>query len=291
MEKSVVNKNDVMKALQDLELPSGCTLTLHSSIKSIGYVDGGARTVADALIEAVGPEGTLAIPTFTFCRPPQAPVTVDPATDPCDVGAINKALWQTPGALRSIAATHSFALLGKHKEEMYNIPPEVCPLGDQSVFGKLMELDAYILLLGVAYTHCTAGHFAEYLCQVPHRAVYPQKVLIRAADGSLKEVIMNIYAPREDIVYPPRDFNRAGSLLEKADKVKITTLGNAYLRLFKIRDFVNLVVEHYRNGDNLLTHLPNEPDTILQHGVMVKEEYTDLSGNFHRSVRSVVKTN
>lgn len=288
---SNVTYADTEQVFNRLGIVPGDTVIIHSSIKAVGWVEGGAQTIASALLHAVGPEGTVVAPTFTFARAKKEDiVTVDPACDPCDVGAINRALWQTPGARRSIALTHSFAVLGKHQSEICDIPAEVCPLGDHGPFAELMKLDAKVLLLGVAYTHCTAGHFAEYLCHVPYRTEYQQTVRIRQADGSLRETVLNLYGPRPGIPYPPRDFNRAGSLLEKEGVVSIATLGNAYVRLFRIRDFVNLVQTRWAQNDNVLTWGAGQTEnTRLKDGVMKEIWFTDIAGCRNHTVRSLVR--
>jgi len=288
---SSVTYIDAETALTRLGIVPGDTLVLHSSIKAIGWLDGGAQTIASALCHAVGQNGTIVVPTFTFARTGHDVIPiVDPVHDPCDVGVINAFLSQMPGARRSTALTHSFAVLGKHQAEICDISPETCPLGDHGPFAELMKLDAKILLLGVAYTHCTAGHFSEFLCRVPYRAEVQQAVRIRQADGTLRETILNLYGPRPGIPYPPRDFNRAGALLEKNGRVSIGTLGNAYLRLFRIRDFVNLILSHWQKHDNLLTWGAGQTEnTRLKDGIMVEDWYTDVAGNRNHTVRSLVQ--
>ncbi len=285
-----VTYTDAEEVFNRLGIAPGDTVIIHSSIKAVGWVEGGPQTIASALLHAVGPEGTVVAPTFTFARAKKEDiVTVDPSCDPCDVGAINAALLKTPGARRSTALTHSFAVLGKHQAEICDIPVEVCPLGDHGPFAELMKLDAKVLLLGVAYTHCTAGHFAEYLCHVPYRREYQQTVQVKQPDGSLRKTELSLYGPRTDIPYPPRDFNRAGSLLEKQGLVSIATLGNAYVRLFKIRDFVNLVQQRWSHNDNVLTWGDGQTEnTKLKDGIMEEIWFTDIAGNRNHTVRSLV---
>ena len=67
-------------------------------------------------------------------------------------------------------------------------------------------------------------------------------------------------------------------------KVAITTLGNAYLRLFRLRAWVDLILEHYRDGDNLLTYRPGQTTgTLLRDGFTIEENIPT------HTVRSVVR--
>lgn len=287
---TTVRFEDAVSAFRKVGVASGNTLLFHSSIKSIGWIEGGAEAIADALLSAVGPAGTLVAPAFTFSRPPEPVPLIDPAHDACDTGAINAAVLRKPEARRSVALVHSFAAIGRHQAEICAIPPEFCPLGAEGPFGKLMELDAKILLLGVAYTHCTAGHFAEYLCQVPYRETSVQRACILHPDGTRREADLELYGPRRGVPYPPRDFNRAGSILEARGLVSIGTLGNAYLRLFRLRDFVALVQEKWREGDNVLSWGAGQTaNTVLRDGQTVEVWFQDAQGNRNHTVRSVVE--
>lgn len=75
----MVTRNDLMRDLVSLGLPEGGTVMVHSSLRSIGTVEGGADTVVEALLQCLGPEGTLVVPTFTFASPGQPGFIFDPA--------------------------------------------------------------------------------------------------------------------------------------------------------------------------------------------------------------------
>jgi aminoglycoside 3-N-acetyltransferase len=290
MRKSSVDYADALAAFREVGITPGSTLIFHSSIKSIGWVDGGAQAIADALLDAVGrEEGTLVSPTFTLARPAEEIPVLDPAVDGCDTGAINAAVMRYPTARRTAAMSHSMAVVGRHQAEICDIPPEKCPIGSAGAFGKLMELDAWILLLGVAYTHCTAGHFAEYLCDVPFRTRVYAPAQIREGDGTLRRTTLELYGPKAGVEYPVRDFNRAGKMLEESGRVTVATLGNAVLRLFRMRDFVSLIQEYWAQGDYILSPVPGQTEkTVLRDGCLQEIHFKDALGNPAHTVRSVV---
>jgi hypothetical protein len=66
-------KASVASDLQHLGVRGGQLLMVHSSLNCIGYVLGGAQAVVRALIEVLGPSGTLTMPAFS-------PDVSDPAT-------------------------------------------------------------------------------------------------------------------------------------------------------------------------------------------------------------------
>ena len=63
-----LTRDDTAAALRELGLRSGDIVFLHSSLRSMGTVDGGSDAVVDAFLEVLGSKGTLAVPVFTFCH-------------------------------------------------------------------------------------------------------------------------------------------------------------------------------------------------------------------------------
>ena len=59
MEKSLVLKKDILSAFNELGIKNGQTIEVHTSLSSFGFVCGGAQIVIEALLEAVGEEGTI----------------------------------------------------------------------------------------------------------------------------------------------------------------------------------------------------------------------------------------
>ena len=65
MTEHFLSRDRLAAQLSDIGVERGGVLLVHASMRSLGPVDGGARTVADALRDALGPEGTLVVPAFT----------------------------------------------------------------------------------------------------------------------------------------------------------------------------------------------------------------------------------
>ena len=64
-----VSYDEILAGLKGAGVAPGDVLLVHSALTPIGYVEGGAATVARALLEAVGPDGTLVAPAFCFVNP------------------------------------------------------------------------------------------------------------------------------------------------------------------------------------------------------------------------------
>ena len=63
-----LTQDQIAEALQTLGLLAGATVFVHSSMSSMGYVQGGADAVVEAFLHVLGPAGTLVVPTFTFAH-------------------------------------------------------------------------------------------------------------------------------------------------------------------------------------------------------------------------------
>ena len=61
-----IELKDLIKDLKNFCIKEGEILLVHSSLKSMGFVLGGGKTIIQALLEVIGPEGTLVIPTFPY---------------------------------------------------------------------------------------------------------------------------------------------------------------------------------------------------------------------------------
>jgi aminoglycoside 3-N-acetyltransferase len=56
---------DIAADLARLGLGRGDAVFFHSSLKSLGWVEGGAEAVLEAFLDTVGPDGLVAVPTLT----------------------------------------------------------------------------------------------------------------------------------------------------------------------------------------------------------------------------------
>ncbi|MDQ0813584.1 aminoglycoside N3'-acetyltransferase [Streptomyces sp. B3I7] len=175
--------------LRALGLTAGDTVLVHSSLRALGPVEGGAETVVDALLDVLGPAGTLvvytqtpdnsdpsrwpgtrgyAVPEAQWERLRAALPAFDPDTTPAyGVGVLPETVRARPGALRSGHPQSSFAALGARARAITADHAPDCHLGERSPLARLEEAGARVLLLGVGWEVCTAFHLAEY--RVPGR--------------------------------------------------------------------------------------------------------------------------
>jgi len=116
-EKTHVSKEDIKSGLRQLGLKPGALVMVHSSLSSFGYVEGGAETVINALLETVGPEGTVMVPTYSINRRrldtgEEEFLPYDAEKTPVWTGTIPETFRKRTEAIRSANSTHSLAAIG-----------------------------------------------------------------------------------------------------------------------------------------------------------------------------------
>ena len=67
-EMRVILKEEIVQKLREVGLEKGDAVMVHTSLKRMGYVCGGAQTVIEALMEVVGEDGTIMMPTQSWKR-------------------------------------------------------------------------------------------------------------------------------------------------------------------------------------------------------------------------------
>jgi aminoglycoside 3-N-acetyltransferase len=172
----------------------GDILIVHSSMKSIGRVEGGPEAVVRALQAAVTEAGTILVPVFTA---PQPDGIFRQAETPSRTGLITETLRRMPGAVRSLHPTHSVAAWGRRAEEFVAGHDRTSGLGVGSPFHKAALAGADVLMIGCRVTSCSLVHVSEAIVRVPYLgkvlyAAYDRTLTVVAAGGSQSQV-------------PPRD--------------------------------------------------------------------------------------
>ena len=205
-------KQDLIQNLKDMGLAPTDAIMVHSSMKSIGPVEGGADTVVDAFMEYLK-DGLFMTPTHTWAQMGPNYPTFDPATEPACVGIIPNIFRQREGVVRSLHPTHSIAAYGPQAAEYIKGEENAtspCPPG--GCWDRLKDIGAKILLLGVTHTRNTYIHSVDEVMNIPDRLTdEPTLMHIVMPDGSLKDVQMY------------RHFNKAtgtGYFSEQFDKMK-----------------------------------------------------------------------
>lgn len=176
--------------LQALGLQSGDTVLVHSSFKALGRWSGTPDQVVDALLQVLGPSGTLLMPSFQKGSEfflVQAGVVFDVLESPSELGIISETFRRRPGVLRSWSPTHCTAGCGPRAADLL-AGHHLCPIsvGRGSPYHKLIQAGGKILLLGVGHGSNTTLHFIENsngaptICRIEYQpqVITPERVCL-----------------------------------------------------------------------------------------------------------------
>lgn len=167
-----VTRSRLAEDLRALGVTEGGVLMVHTRMSALGRVDGAEGTAVQALLDALGPGGTLmAYPSWrdhVYDGPPW-PAAFDPATAPADPanGRIPERVRTWPGARRSAHPEGSVAAIGARAEWLTALQPDDDAYGSQSPFARLVEARGDVLMLGAPLDTVTLLHHAEALARPP----------------------------------------------------------------------------------------------------------------------------
>jgi aminoglycoside 3-N-acetyltransferase len=237
--------------LRALGVVPGDVVLTHSSYKRLGFVVGGPQAVVQALLDAIGPDGTLVVPTHTpentdpagWQHPPvpekwwdairrDAP-GFDAARTPASrwMGRLAELVRTWPGAVRSEHPQVSFAALGARAADVAGGHRLDDALGERSPLGAENRLDGKVLLLGCGHDSNTSLHLAEWRQPAPPR--HETASAIRQSDGTGRWVTWT------DVAEDEGDFERIGAEFDATGAARTGAVGAATARLMPQRALVD----------------------------------------------------
>jgi aminoglycoside N3'-acetyltransferase len=235
----------VIDQLRALGVAEGGVLLVHTSFRAIRPIEGGPLGLIAALREALGPKGTLVMPSWTGSDEEPFDAATTPASS--DLGVVADTFWRFPGVVRS---EHCFALaaIGPEAQRIVSGPLPLPPHVPESPVGRVRDLDGKVLLIGVDHDADTMIHVAELLANVPYRV--PKHVTV-LKDGrpTRIEYLENDHCCQR--------FNLANEWLRARGLQSEGRVGHARARLARARDIVDVVVEQLRRDPLVFLHAPD----------------------------------
>lgn len=251
----ILTKEDLIEGFKNCGVSKGQAIFVHTSLKSLGFVVGGAEIVIRALLEIVGEEGTLMMPSQTWknldpstgvhWEEPEEwwpiirenwPAYDKEITPAINMGEVAEMFRKWPGAKRSNHPARSIAAVGKHAEYITKDHDLSNIFGENSPVDKLYKLDGHVLLIGVGYDKNTSLHLAETRADFSSKKFTNESSAIMI-NGKREWVTYNTQAVDDE------DFVRLGEEYDRERNIKVNKVGNADVRFMRQRDLVDWTVK------------------------------------------------
>jgi aminoglycoside N3'-acetyltransferase len=238
-----IRTTDLTAQLLELGVTPGTVLLVHTSFSRVGPVEGGPPGLVDALRAALGPNGTLVMPSMS--DDDEHPF--DARKTPCaGMGVVADTFWRLPGVLRS-DSPHAFAAIGPEAARVTADHPLDMPHGLNSPVGRVYELDGQILMLGVGHDANTTIHLAEALAGVRYRR--PKSLtIIQAGEPTRYDY--------SEIDHCCDNFNLVDHWLDAERGQRRGRVGHGEARLAGSRQVVATVSARLRANETIFLHPP-----------------------------------
>ena len=249
---ALVTRAIIVDGLRRAGIAPGDTVLVHSALSELGFVVGAGLTVIEALLETVGPDGTIMMPTFSGdlsdpaeWKYPAVPTdwieTIRDQMPPFDkrltptrkMGVVPELFRNYPGVVRSDHPQSSFAAWGKKAAFLTENHAPDDRFGPASPLGKLVESSGKVLLLGAPAQTCSFFYLtAHHMDGVPRE----QKSSPVLVDGRKQ------WRTYHDLVYTNHWFNAVTNHLLDQGLVAQFTIGDASCLLFSAQGVLDPIV-------------------------------------------------
>lgn len=241
-ERPELSRAHVAEQLRTLGVRQGGVLLVHTSFRAVRPVEGGPLGLIAALRDALGPDGTLVLPSGT--GDDDEPFDPRTTTVRADLGILPELFWRQPGVLRG---NHfdGFAAIGPRAVEIVSAPLKLPPSAPGSPISLIHDLDGQVLLLGVGHDSSTMLHLAELLGGAPYRVPHHYTVIENGRKVRID------YGENDHCC---QGFAQMDAWLRAAGLQAEGPVGYAQARLARAQDLVRIAVEQLARDPLVFLH-------------------------------------
>jgi aminoglycoside 3-N-acetyltransferase len=233
-------KLDIINQLKNMGAPTDKPVIVHTSLRAIGEVEGGAQGLLNAFIEYFTKDGgLLCIPTHTWANfDNKKDIILDMLDNKTCIGVLPNVAVSDKRGVRTENPTHSLKVFGAREMVEKFIESDkmvLTPTSPNGCYGKIFDMDGCVLLVGVGHDKNTYLHCVEEMLNLPNRiSDKAVDMKIKDSDGVIKN--RKFCYMRTDVIY---DVSVFFPKLEPAFRahggVKDGVIGNATAQLCSAR--------------------------------------------------------
>ena len=263
-QQTPITRSRLVNDLRALNVRLGSVVMVHCAMSEIGWVVGGTQAVIEALLEVLGPEGTLVAYTswedntwhleewpeewreaYLAERPP-----FDSALSEArhDHGRLAERIRTWPGSCRSPHPEANVTAIGRKAEWITSEHPSNFPFGAGTPFAKIVETNGQVLLLGAPMGSITILHHAESLAEAQNKRLVKYRMPVATAGGTEWTWYDDIDTssrgafPYEEKIGEKDPFEEIGRRALEAGVAVSGKVGNSDSHLFDAKPLVQLGV-------------------------------------------------
>lgn len=187
--------SQLINDLLQLGIQQGDIVIVHSSLKGMESISATPRQIIEALIELLGPDGTLVMPAFPYYKQEkegEAVLKYNPKKTLAWTGILPNVFLTVDGTVRSRYPNNSLAANGKYARDMFeNEMKDNRSHGEHSAWNFCAEHHAKVVFLGVKPDHALSEiHLGEDILKDNwpiNNWCYIQRYLIKENDTWLEK--------------------------------------------------------------------------------------------------------
>lgn len=253
------SKEQLKDQLSKMGIAHGDTLMVHCSLGKIGYIDGGANALCEALLETIGKEGNLLMPSspiktlqLEFAKTHSK---VDLQTIPSAMGALSETFRKWQGVRRSPHPTESVLAYGPKSDWLLEGHLDrQTPYDEHSPYRRMMELDGKILYLGVTLDNAgTHLHTLEDAVDFPYSVYAKELFHFHLVDdqGNAHKVSSYVHNPEWSL---QRKCDELIPMFENDGVLQHTQLGHADCLLLNANGMLESMLSAFRERGVTMYH-------------------------------------
>ncbi|MBI9086966.1 MAG: DUF4910 domain-containing protein [Desulfobacterales bacterium] len=254
----------ITRVLNDLGVGPGDHLLVHSAYSAIGEVDGGAESVVEGLLSAVGNAGTVVMPSFNWDYFQEKEKVIDLTHTPSLMGIVSELFRKRSGVKRTANLFHPLCVWGRFAKEIL-----ACDTfdtwGEDSPYGFMARNGFKMLLMGVDLNRCAILHYCEQRAGARYREPVIYEGFIVSGGSGKRPCQCRRLVLKDGAM---ADLNKACDALTDHN-CRSGPMGNALCRLVDLGDFVQAVCLGFER----------DPDYLKMTGPLLRPMATQADQN------------
>jgi aminopeptidase-like protein/aminoglycoside N3'-acetyltransferase len=257
------SSEDIVNTLQKLSIMRGDMVYFSTGFGLLGQAEGVKSSEElnqlffDAIIEILGPEGTIIVPTFSYTigrSLASEPAVFDPVKTKSEAGPFTEFFRQQSGVNRSLDPMVSVSGIGpKFKELIKDLPPT--SYGLDSIFDRLTKTNAKICNIGLGTNWIPFLHHADWMSKVSYR--HDKLFFGEILDGNLLYKQAWVYAVPISRSGSTSHGRHLGKLAEDAGLWKWVSLGRGRVYVASYRSLFDFTLEKLKKDPWLTENAPS----------------------------------